>query len=81
MLGVVIGVLGFLGILMIIAVVLFKKKRKNDQKLSEIELEKQKISNDDNDFGEDKSRVTIIKYEALTMKEILGEGSFGVVQR
>ena len=73
--------MGFLGILMIIAVVLFKKKRKNDQKLSEIELEKQKISNDDNDFGEDKSRVTIIKYEALTMKEILGEGSFGVVQR
>ena len=73
-LGIIIGVLGFLGML-VVAFVLFKKKRKNNE--SEVELEKQKI----NDFAENKSQVTIIKYETLTMKEILGEGTFGVVQR
>ena len=34
-----------------------------------------------NYFDNNKSKVVIIKYESLVLKNVVGEGSFGIVQR
>ena len=39
------------------------------------------IHSDTNYFDNHKSKVVVIKYESLVLKNVVGEGSFGVVQR
>ena len=75
--------MGFIIIISIIVFIVLRRK-KLLKAHEQIELEKTGSKdniNDDSNFNPQNLKTVIIKYDALTFGKILGEGSFGIVQR